>query len=187
MRPSLHTFLAALGLTLSAWTPVTAQAADLVVDSVQSTVTLTGSDHLTLLPGAQVSWLDANGQSSVDMSGGAVSWLRVQDQAVVNITGAEAISWLVIKGDVARVNIAASNVSYSQGHLSGTWANGQTFSFWALRDEVLSSSSAMMSDAIQVMPINIAITAAVPEPGTWALMGLGLCGVGSAVRRRSQA
>ena len=84
--------------------------------------------------GADVSWLSASGQASVDMRGGRVSWLQVYDQATVTLTGADQISWLVIRGDAARVNILASNVHYGGGHLSGTCANGQTFQFWALRD-----------------------------------------------------
>lgn len=180
MHSKVLNMLARLTLAGAIAVPFAAQAGDVVIDGSQVSVVLTGVDTAMVLPGANISWLDARGQSQVTMTGGDVSWLHVYDQASVTISGADDISWLIINSPDAAVEIQASNVSYAGEHLSGVWANGQSFNFWALYQSTLSDP---MGDQWSVMPSNITITA-VPEPGTWALMSLGLLGVGALAGRR---
>lgn len=175
----LNTF-ACLLLAAATALPLTVQASDVVIDGTQTSVILSGLDTATVLPGANISWLDVRDQSHLTMTGGDVAWLNVYDQASVTISGAEDISWLLINSEEAAIEIQASNVAYSGGHLSGVWANGQSFEFWALYQSTLADP---LGDQWSVMPSNITITA-VPEPGTWALMSLGLLGLGLQARRR---
>jgi len=114
--------------------------------------------------GGDVSWLRLYDNSHADVSGGVTSWLWLHDRSTVRITGVDDISWLVFEGASTRAEIVADNVNYSGGHLSGTWGNGQRFSFWALDAEFNPTS---------IMPGNITITA-VPEPTSLACLGFGL-------------
>jgi len=123
----------------------------------------THDNSRALVSGGEVSWLRLYENSHADVTGGQLSWIWLHDQSTVRITGLTDLSWLVFDDTTARAEIVADNVSYSSGHLSGTWANGQAFSFWAVDAGFMPTS---------VMPSNISITA-VPEPDALALLGVG--------------
>lgn len=120
-----------------------------------------------LVSGGEVSWLRLYENSHADLTGGQLSWIWLHDHSTVRITGLTDLSWLVFDDTTTRAEIVADNVSYSGGHLSGTWANGQAFSFWAV-DAGFSPTS--------VMPSSIFITA-VPEPSAWAMGLIGMVGL----------
>lgn len=123
----------------------------------------------------EVSWLRLYDNSHADVSGANISWLWLHDQSTVRITGVDDISWLVFEGASTRAEIVADNVTYSGGHLSGTWGNGQRFSFWAVDAAFMPTN---------IMPSNIAITA-VPEPASFAYLGFGLLALAWRASRRT--
>lgn len=125
--------------------------------------------------GGNVSWMNLYDNSHADVSGADISWLWLYDNSTVRITGADDISWLVLEGASARAEIVANNVTFRGGHLSGTWANGKEFSFWAVRAGFAPFS---------VMPSNISITA-VPEPSTWLLGLIGVLGLAAVGQKRA--
>lgn len=125
--------------------------------------------------GGDVSWLRLYDNSHADVSGGEISWLWLHDRSTVRITGVDDLSWLVFEGASTRAEIVADNVTYSGGHLSGTWGNGQRFSFWALDAAFMPTS---------IMPSNITVTA-VPEPASVACFGFGLLALAWRVSRRT--
>lgn len=177
-------------------------AAD-VIDSYHAYVTTTGSTHTDIVDGANVSWFDAYDTSSVDVNGGEVSWLtlhgsatatisggdiawlRVFDNGTASITGLLELSWLVVS-ETAHVDIYATNTTYSNGILSGTWLDGSLFEFWAVLG---SPDSGPTFPAPTALPSNIRIlsSTSVPEPSTMMLLGLGLLGVGVAKRSRTRS
>lgn len=125
--------------------------------------------------GGEVSWLRLYDSSHADVSGADISWLWLHDSSTVRITGVDDLSWLVFDDASARAEIVADNVTYSGGHLSGTWGNGQRFSFWAV-DAAFQPTN--------IMPSNISITA-VPEPSAWLLGLIGVVGLAAMSKRRT--
>ncbi|WP_157497218.1 hypothetical protein [Hahella ganghwensis] len=124
----------------------------------QSAITAeTGSDfaHLTGLK-----------QSTINIFGGEISWLRLYDQSVANITFADDLSWLILNDD-AQVNIYGKEFSYTGGHLSGVWENGEAFSFWAYEETGQGPS------ASSALPEGITLHF-VDGPASMALLGTGL-------------
>jgi hypothetical protein len=171
-------------------------AAAAIINTTIGSVTSFGTEHNDVVDGAQVAWYDAYQNSSVSVDGGAISWLtlrdsstasisggdiswlQVYDNSVVQLTGVDDLSWLVFRGAASRAEIYADNVQYSGGHLSGQWGNGTSFSFWAVMDNFSIGN---------VMPTNIVIRSAVPEPGSMWLMVLGLGFIAFAVSKKSLA
>jgi hypothetical protein len=169
-------------------------AAAAIINTTVGSVTSFGSEHNDVVDGAQVAWYDAYQNSSVNVDGGAISWLtlhnsstalisggdiswlRLYDNSFAQLTGVDDLSWLVFRGATSRAEIYADNVQYSGGHLSGQWGDGTSFSFWAVMDDFSIGN---------VMPTNIVIRSAVPEPGSMWLMVLGLGFIAFAVSKKS--
>lgn len=125
--------------------------------------------------GGDVSWLRLYDNGHADVSGGEISWLWLHDRSTVRLTGVDDLSWLVFEGASTRAEIVADNVTYSGGHLSGTWGNGQRFSFWAV-DAAFSPT--------HIMPSNLTITA-VPELSSWLLGVFGVLSLVVSAKLRS--
>lgn len=140
------------------------------------------------ISGGNVSWVWLNGQSSANVTGGDISWIMANDESHVTISGAQDISWLLLHGPSTSAQILAQDVQYSRGHVSGTWNGGGAFSFWAVDgDQLMSGSGGVFDLGYTLTSTGITLfTTSVPEPGTWAMMGLGLLAVG-AVARASKA
>lgn len=85
--------------------------------------------------GGNVAYMYANDASTANISGGDISWLHANDHSKVNITFVDDLSWLLVN-DNSEVHIWGADFRYSHGHLSGAWANGIQFSFWALEEEL---------------------------------------------------
>jgi hypothetical protein len=170
------------------------------IDSTQSNVYLSGTASATVTDGAvvssimatddskltvtggQVSSISMRDNATADITGGDISWLRVGDNSSVRITGLQELSWLLFTAGNGRVEIVADDVTYSGGHLSGTWANGQSFSFWAIKESSILGGGIGAS----LMPEGIAITA-VPEPSSYALFLIGCAAVLCTSRARRSA
>jgi len=72
------------------------------------------------------------------------------------------------------INVTASNFSLATELVTALGSNAANFQF--------------VADAVKEVKINVALaTAPVPEPSTYALMGLGLVGIGLVSRRRMAA
>ncbi len=139
--------------------------------------------------GGQVSWLWLHEQASANVTGGNISWIMANEQSHVTISGAQDISWLLLHGPDTRADIRAQSVYYSNGHVTGTWNGGGAFSFWALDGDQLASGEGGIG-ALGYTRTDTGITlftTSVPEPGTWALMGLGLLAVGTVARASGKA
>jgi hypothetical protein len=137
---------------------------------------LYGYDNSTLNIniGSEVSWLYGYDHSTLNIDGGDISWLTLYDESEVNISFVEDLSWLLVNDDV-QVNIFGSEFSYAGGHLSGLWANGDPFSFWALEEVDLRLGSI---GNIQPNNINLHV---VPTPSSIYLL---LIGIGFLLIRR---
>ncbi len=198
MTHALRTWGQGVAAALFLSTALQAQA--VVISSDTSTVRVGSGSATTIVDPANVSWVYASGNAEVNVTGGTVSWLEMKDSSVANvsggdigwvrlrdqsaarITGATEISWLVFMDPTAQAEIVADNVKFSGGHLSGIWADGSAFSFWAVNEADLSSGAFNFS-----MPAGLSISATVPEPATWMLWGLGLGGLVVGARRRLHA
>lgn len=124
--------------------------------------------------GGSISFLNLLGSSTGEIAGGDISWVRLYDTSSVRITYVQNLSWLIFGGPNSHAEIVADNVSYASGHLSGVWANGMGFSFWAMTEG---------AEPASIMPTNITITP-VPEANSLWLLAVGLPLVAAAVRRR---
>ena len=159
-------------------------------------VFLTGSNSARVLPGANVSYLDAYDQSSVDVLGGEVSYLTLHNQARGKVNGGiisylqvydssraevrkvDDLSWLFLRG-AGEAHVYGRNLFYSSGHLFGQWENGSAFQFWALRDD-----NPGTPPPIGPMPTGLFLHS-IPEPATaWLALGVACVAFG---RRRSKA
>jgi len=157
-----------------------ASAHGLVVDGAdeidiyasESFVSAYDSSIITTHVGSSVAFLDGYDSSTFNINGGEISWLELYDSNVTNISFVEDLSWLLVS-DNSTVNIFGSDFSYSRGHLSGTWGNGSSFSFWAL--EELDLHEGNIGD---FLPDNIILhVVSVPEPSSLALFFLGVAGL----------
>lgn len=86
---------------------------------------------VNLLPEGNISHFNLYNQARTRITGGYISFLVMNDQSRAEIISEVDIGWLHVAGDSV-VDIYGSDFSYSGGHLSGKWANGAEFSFWAL-------------------------------------------------------
>lgn len=139
--------------------------------------------------GGQVSWLWLHDQASANVTGGDISWIMANEQSHVTISGAQGISWLLLHGPDTHADIQAQSVYYNNGHVTGTWNGGGSFSFWALDGDQLGSGEGGIGElSFTRTSTGITLfTTSVPEPGTWALMGLGLLAVGTVARASGKA
>jgi len=135
---------------------------------------LYGYDNSTLNIniGSEVAWLYGYDNSTININGGDISWLLLYGNSEANISFLEDLSWLILNDDV-QVNIFGSGFNYINRHLSGFWANGDAFSFWALDESDSTRGSIGQPDNI--------ILHVVPVPASIYLF---LIGVGCLLIRR---
>lgn len=106
---------------------------DTILNVQHEVVYLTARDQSTvnLLPEGEISFFDLYNQAKTRITGGHISYLVMNDQSRAEILSEVDISWLHVSGESV-VDIYGYDFSYSNGILSGKWANGADFSFWAL-------------------------------------------------------
>lgn len=166
-------------------------AATRVIDSRVGSIVLRTQQVAEIRTGASVDWLDLFDQSRVAVSGGSVGWftlhndadalidggeiarLSLLDHSSATITYAQDLDWLTLYGNASRVEIVANNVTYSQGRLNGTWANGTAFSFWAFNAQNYYPSDVMPANLIIAPVPRSLVVSAVPEPGSALLFSAG--------------
>lgn len=110
---------------------------------------LYGYDNSTLNIniGSEVSWLHSYDNSTININGGDIGWLLLSGNSEANISFLEDLSWLIVN-DGVQVNIFGSGFNYTNRHLSGFWANGDAFSFWALDESDFTRGSIGQPDNI---------------------------------------
>lgn len=134
-----------------------------------------GLDNSTInVNGGTISWLELYGSSQANISSSEpLAWLKLYENSTANISFISDLSWLIV-GDDSVVNIFGTDFSYSNGHLSGIWGNGLSFSFWALED-----SDHRAGTGGEFIPDNIVLhEVSVPEPSTLAILVLGFIAIG---------
>jgi hypothetical protein len=154
------------------------------ISGYQPYVNVVGNQTVEVLPTASVSYLDAYNQATVNIQGGAIGWLNLHDSSVTNIYGGD-ISWLklydsgranlhsvqelswLLLNESSEAHIYGRDFRYGFGHLSGTWANGAHFSFWALNESDLANPTSDRS----LMPTGIKLHV-IPEATAAALATL---------------
>jgi hypothetical protein len=121
-----------------------------------------------------ISFLNLNASSSATVSGADIAFLNVYDNAFADVFGVFDLSFLVV-GENAQVRIHADDVSYSNGHLSGLWGNGTSFSFWALAGGPHGPSTTPPALLPNITIVSSRVS--VPEPASVSLFALGLLGL----------
>ncbi|WP_196158992.1 PEP-CTERM sorting domain-containing protein [Reinekea sp. G2M2-21] len=150
----------------------------LLIDGYDAFVNGYENSSISVVEGADISFLSLYDQSSVDVEGGEISWLHLYDDSSANLYYINQISWLLMD-ESTTVNLYGSDFSYTSGHISGLWANGEAFSFWALNHDDLESGN-----ITNIMPGSLVLHS-VPETSTVALMFVGLIGLFFSRRQRS--
>ncbi|OZG74547.1 hypothetical protein BTA51_05995 [Hahella sp. CCB-MM4] len=117
----------------------------------------------TVQTGSNVTTISGYKQSTIDVFGGDISWLQLYGQSSANLFYADDLSWLVLNDD-SQVNIYGKEFNYSDGHLSGVWENGESFSFWAVENVLLPDSA--MPEGINFHYVS--------EPASLALLTVGI-------------
>lgn len=155
------------------------------ISGYESTVYAYDQATVNLIDGADVVWLYLHQQSNLNFLAGSASWIRMYDSAQVEISGGDLswllmfdsstaniyksdISWLVMGADTT-AHIHGRNFSYANGNLSGNWADGTPFSFWAVNGT--SEGTPLPAIGASPMPENIVLHT-VPVPATLYLIGL---------------
>ncbi|MCP4269509.1 MAG: hypothetical protein GY777_28725 [Candidatus Brocadiaceae bacterium] len=123
---------------------------------------------VNLHSGSDVSYLKLYDISNAYVLGGELAWLQLFDVSSAEIYNTD-LSWLGLNEN-ATVNIYGSNFEYSNGHLSGFWADGTQFSFWALN---MDNGTGMFMLPTNIMPAGIHLNE-VPVPGAVFLFVTGL-------------
>lgn len=145
--------------------------------SGNNTLNINGSDafvhaydhaQVNLGVNSDVAFLDMHDQSHVSIYGGKLSWLHLYEQSTATLYMTN-ISWLLM-ADASKATVIGSDFSYTGGHLSGKWADGSPFSFWALN---FNGATNQLGSIGGVMPSNL-ILQTVPTPGTLYLLGAAL-------------
>ena len=139
----------------------------LTANSASDIAWLYAYDESTInINGGETSWLYGYDNSTININAGDIGWLKLYGESETNISYLNDLSWLLVNDD-AIVNIYGTGFSYSNGHLSGSWANGSLFSFLALEESDIYSARG------NILPDNIVLHS-VPEPSSFALLILGL-------------
>lgn len=123
-----------------------------------------------------ISFLSTHDQSVANILGGGNSWL-IQNGQSTSYIHSGSLSWLFVD-EQSNANIYGSNFSYFDGHLSGNWADGSSFIFWALE-----GSPDTPPNVTNILPTHI-ILHTVPEPASMLLVGAGLAGLIGLKRRK---
>ncbi len=150
----------------------------LLIDGYEVLVHGYENSSISVVEGADISFLSLYDQSSVDVKGGEISWLHLYDDSSADLNYANDISWLLMD-DSATANLYGSDFSYASGQISGLWANGEAFSFWALNHDDLESGN-----ITNIMPASLVLHS-VSETSTVALMFVGVIGLFFSRRQRS--
>lgn len=142
-------------------------------------------------------WEAADGERSIDLSGndkGSISQLLTDLNVGTTYKVMFALAGNPDGGAATKVAVASDGGSQSSvfffpqaGNTHGDmgWTN-QTFTFTATEATANLTFSATLNDAFGPALDNVSI-AAIPEPGTWALMIMGFGGAGAMLRRRRLA
>jgi hypothetical protein len=145
------------------------------INGADSFVTAYSNSTVNLLPNSDVAFLDLYDNSTANLLGGNLSWLTLHGTSTANLYSSD-LSWLVV-GENAKVNIFGYNFSYAFGHLSGNWADGEAFSFWAVNGLAGPLPT-------NTMPSNINLNA-VPLPASSLLFASSLALLGFGYRKRT--
>lgn len=149
------------------WLYMNAQSRLNVFDGLAAWTFMSANSNAAI-QGGDLSWLKMYDNSHVDITNGILSWLQMFEASTANIYKAD-ISWLVL-AENSKAEIYGSNFAYSGGHLSGNWADGTPFSFWALSGNAQGMPTVVR---LPVLPENIVLHV-VPAPATAYLMMLAL-------------
>jgi len=117
------------------------------------------ASQANLYAGSEVSFIDAFDHSSISVYGGEISFLRLYDESHADIFNTD-VSWLLV-GENASATIYGSSFEYNRGHLNGLWADGTSFSFWALNMDQFGLPIHDLTN--DIMPANITLSE-VPLP-----------------------
>ena len=107
---------------------------------------------------ADISWMHLYDNSTANIHDGDISWLKLYQSSRANLRSVDQLSWLLLN-DESQAHIYGTDFRYGGGHLSGKWANGVSFSFWALNENDLANPSSNRSIAPAGLHFHV-----VPEP-----------------------
>jgi hypothetical protein len=112
-----------------------------------------------------ISWMLLHDSSTANIHGGTISWLKLYQNSQAHLRSATDVSWLLLSQQ-AQAHMYVRNFDYSHGHLSGRWASGAAFDFWALneRDLPTGNFSSVLPEGLRMH--------VVPEPAAWLLAAL---------------
>ena len=126
---------------------------------------------------ANVSWMHLRDNAAAHIYDGTISWLKLYESSRANLTSPDHVSWLLLN-DQSQAHLYGSDFSYGGGHISGKWANGVPFSFWALNEVDLANPESNRS----IKPAGLHLHV-VPEPVSSGL-AVGALAAAFLLRRR---
>jgi hypothetical protein len=133
------------------------------------------SSSTNIFSGTTVGHIDLHENATANVYGGNISWFKLYSSSKAVLKTVDTLSWLLFSGQ-SEAHLYGSDFQYSYGHLSGKWANGSSFEFWALNSATLADPLADRSQPPPGLKLHV-----VPEPGSSAIV---VCGVVMLLRRR---